>query len=28
MPAFKGTPTQKQIADVATYVVKNITHGR
>jgi alcohol dehydrogenase (cytochrome c) len=28
MPAFKGTLTQKQINDVAAYVVKNITHGK
>jgi quinohemoprotein ethanol dehydrogenase len=27
MPAFKGTLPQKQINDVAAYVVKNITHG-
>ncbi|HET6945755.1 MAG TPA: PQQ-binding-like beta-propeller repeat protein [Gaiellaceae bacterium] len=27
MPAFKGTLTQKQIDDVATYVVSDITHG-
>jgi quinohemoprotein ethanol dehydrogenase len=27
MPPFKGTLTRKQIADVATYVVKSITHG-
>jgi quinohemoprotein ethanol dehydrogenase len=27
MPAFKNTLTPKQIADVSTYVVKNITHG-
>jgi quinohemoprotein ethanol dehydrogenase len=27
MPSFKGNLTQKQINDVATYVVKNITHG-
>jgi mono/diheme cytochrome c family protein len=27
MPAFKGSLTQKQIRDVATYVVKQITHG-
>jgi mono/diheme cytochrome c family protein len=27
MPAFKGTLTQKQIDDVSTYVVKDITHG-
>jgi mono/diheme cytochrome c family protein len=28
MPPFKGTLTQKQINDVATYVVKDITHGK
>jgi glucose dehydrogenase/cytochrome c553 len=28
MPAFKGTLTQKQINDVAAYVVKNVTHGK
>jgi glucose dehydrogenase/cytochrome c5 len=28
MPAFKGTLTQKQIRDVSTYVVKDITHGK
>jgi alcohol dehydrogenase (cytochrome c) len=28
MPAFKGTLTQTQIRDVATYVVKDITHGK
>jgi len=28
MPAFKGTLTQTQTRDVATYVVKNITHGK
>jgi quinohemoprotein ethanol dehydrogenase len=27
MPPFKGQLTQKQIADVATYVVQDITHG-
>jgi alcohol dehydrogenase (cytochrome c) len=27
MPAFKGTLTQQQIKDVATYVVSDITHG-
>jgi mono/diheme cytochrome c family protein len=27
MPPFKGTLTQKQIRDVATYVVKDIAHG-
>ena len=26
MPAFKGTLTRKQIADVAAYVTKNITN--
>jgi quinohemoprotein ethanol dehydrogenase len=28
MPAFKGTLNPKQIRDVATYVVQNITHGK
>jgi alcohol dehydrogenase (cytochrome c) len=28
MPAFKTTLSQKQIRDVSTYVVKNITHGK
>jgi quinohemoprotein ethanol dehydrogenase len=28
MPAFKGTLSQKQIRDVSTYVVQDITHGR
>jgi quinohemoprotein ethanol dehydrogenase len=28
MPAFKGTLSQKEIRDVATYVVANITHGK
>jgi mono/diheme cytochrome c family protein len=28
MPPFKGTLTQKQILDVATYVVQEITHGK
>jgi mono/diheme cytochrome c family protein len=27
MPPFKGQLTQKQIQDVATYVVQQITHG-
>jgi mono/diheme cytochrome c family protein len=27
MPAFKGTLTDQQIQDVATYVVSDITHG-
>jgi mono/diheme cytochrome c family protein len=27
MPPFKGTLTRKQIDDVSTYVVENITHG-
>jgi alcohol dehydrogenase (cytochrome c) len=27
MPPFKGTLTEKQIRDVATYVVEEITHG-
>jgi glucose dehydrogenase len=27
MPAFKGTLSNKQISDVATYVVSDITHG-
>jgi PQQ-dependent dehydrogenase (methanol/ethanol family) len=28
MPAFKGTLSQKEIRDVSTYVVQNITHGK
>jgi mono/diheme cytochrome c family protein len=28
MPAFKGQLTQKQINDVAAYVLKDITHGK
>ena len=28
MPPFKGTLTQKQINDVATYVVADVTHGK
>jgi mono/diheme cytochrome c family protein len=28
MPPFKGTLTQKEINDVATYVVKDVTHGK
>ena len=27
MPPFKGTLTNKQISDVSTYVVQDITHG-
>ena len=28
MPAFKGTLTDEQIKDIATYVVQDITHGK
>ena len=28
MPSFKGTLTQRQIDDVAAYVVRDITHGK